>query len=133
MRGTPGAAGTAYPNELMWAFDGASGRWRGKRGPIRGPGVVHRAYGYTIIAAHDTIDFGRSVHSRARLDHVVDTLWTAWCHGVFVGAMIRWMCGATTTWFELIRAPAGTVCGMCVLQTAKAWGYSGLNFEMEEV
>lgn len=118
----PGAPGTALPHPVMWAFNGATGRWRGKRGPRRGPGVVNQAHGYTVIAAAGTQPYGHSVHGRARLDHLVDTIWTAWHMGEYVASMVRWMCGSSTVHFELAPQPDLPVCPMCCLRASMAMG-----------
>jgi len=130
----PGSPGSASDRDTICALTSAAGRWRGKRGPLRGPGVVQRFYGRTVIAASRHPAYGESTHTRAYLTHVVDVLYHAWYQGRIVGALVRWACGSMTRWFALGDEPLRQVCPMCLFAIARREATAeGLTVQLEVV
>lgn len=109
--GSPGAPGT-WDREVWWALNAARTgtgtgrhRWR-TRPPFK--------YGkYLVTKGEPNLPWGRSLHSRGHLSHMVLAVLFAWEGGEIAGRVAVWHCGARTAYFEFIEEPNSTICPAC--------------------
>lgn len=102
----PGAPGTAMPRDARRAITAAMYRSDRLR---RGISTT----GYRVLEAAPVRTWGSSTHGTARLEHRPERLFLAWRGGRLVGTTVRWLCGSTSSTFELHAERRRPECWRC--------------------
>lgn len=73
-------------------------------------------HGVRVTEARTHRPWGRSAHRHGYLSHAAARVVLAWRGGQYVGAAVKWRCGAETRWFFLEEEPSGPICPLCTIQ-----------------
>lgn len=109
----------AHDRETVWAFN--SIRYRAGFPRV---GYKWTTHNRLICVAQPNQPYGVSTHHTPRqVTHLTDRVLIGWRRGKFMGAQMRWLCGARTEQFRLEPDPSRPLCVICGVRAGRV-GYT---------
>jgi hypothetical protein len=112
--------GSSWAQRMHWIMRCAASAPRTGPGRFRDRETRRRRFpfrysGCLVTLAEHNHPYGRTMSGRGYLTHIVDELYLVWYAGQVVDSAVRWRCGATSRYYNLVDEPESTMCVACPL------------------